>query len=84
MFFLAKNGSGLVGKLQCTRSEVRGVMAKRDEPKSKIGDLTDAEVYDAIRYMEQDLESSNGRDKVVVICLYLAQLLGLVFWWLHR
>jgi hypothetical protein len=56
-------------------------MAKRDEPKS---DLTDAEVYDAIRYMEQDLKSGNARDKCVVICLYLAQLVGLVFWWLHR
>jgi hypothetical protein len=59
-------------------------MAKRDEPKSKIGDLTDTEVYDAIRYMEQDVESGNTRDKCVVICLYLAQLVGLVFYWLHR
>ena len=59
-------------------------MARRDYPKSKIGNLTDAEMYDAIRYMEQDLKSGNARDKCVVICLYLAQLVGLVFWWLHR
>jgi hypothetical protein len=63
-----------------------GVMGKRDEPELKIGDLTDTEVYEAIRYMEQDLKSGNERDKGVVICifLYLAQLAGLMFWWLHR
>jgi hypothetical protein len=34
-------------------------MAKRDEPKSNIGELTDAQVYDAIRHIEQDLRSGN-------------------------
>jgi hypothetical protein len=36
-------------------------MAKRHESKSNLGDLTDAEIYAAIRYLEQDPKAVTRR-----------------------
>jgi hypothetical protein len=61
------------------------VVAKRDEPRSNIEDLTDAEVYDAIRYMEPDLNNGGEAKSVVMnLCLYIAGLVGVAFRWLYR
>lgn len=71
-----------MAKFQCIE-----VMATKDESKSNIEGLTDAEIYDAIRYLEQDPKSGDeeGNDNgvVVCVCLYIALLVGLAFWWLH-
>ena len=65
-------------------------MLTNQEPDWNIDDITDAEIYAAIRYLE--LESSNaggqdsdgqGRDNGVVICvcLYVALSVCLAFLW---
>jgi len=68
-------------------------MAKRDESKWNVEDLTDREIYDAIRYLEQEPVSGHGEDKndddkdsyygvIICLCLYIA--LFMMFLWLYR
>lgn len=58
-------------------------MLTNHEPDRNIEDLTDTEIYDAIRYLEPDSQSANevdgdDRDKdngvVICVCLYAAIL----------
>ncbi len=62
-------------------------MAKKDESKWNIEDLTDAEICAAIRYLDRNLGSANEQEENsgVVICVsLLILLLGcLVFLWLY-
>ncbi len=62
------------------------------DPDSNINDLTDAEIYAAIRYLEPDPPNATGRqgdDKgkdngvVICVCLYIALLLCLAFLWIY-
>jgi hypothetical protein len=66
------------------------------DPDRNIEDLTDTEIYAAIRYLEPDTSSANEQkddtpttkrnvDKgvVVCVCLYVAVLVGLAFLWLY-
>jgi hypothetical protein len=62
-------------------------MAKSNESKLNIKDLTDAEIYDAIRCLEQDPGIGNGEDDrsaLICICLFIALLVGLAFLWTYR
>jgi hypothetical protein len=63
-------------------------MAKKDEWKWNIEDLTDAEIYDAIRYLEHDRgtgeEEDNDRGVVICVCLYIVLFVGLTCLWLYR
>ena len=67
-------------------------MLTNHEPDRNIEDLTDTEMYDAIRYLEPDPKSANAidrddqdKDKGVVICvvLYVALLVCLAFMWFY-
>ena len=67
-------------------------MLTNHEPDRNIEDLTDPEIYDAIRYLEPDpkgvkemVEGYREKDGGVVICvsLYIALLGCLVFVWLY-
>jgi hypothetical protein len=71
-------------------------MLANHEPDRNIEDLTDADIYDAIRYLEPAPRSANGQnddiattdqndDNGVVICivLYAALLVRLTFVWLY-
>ncbi len=67
-------------------------MLTNHEPDRNIEDLTDAKIYDAIRYLEPDPKSANemdgddqDKDNGVVICvfLYLALLVCLAFMWFY-
>jgi hypothetical protein len=65
------------------------------DPDWNIEDLTDTEIYAAIRYLEPDTRRANEQkddtpttqkfDKGVVICacLYIAVLVCLAFLWFH-
>jgi hypothetical protein len=62
------------------------------EPDRNIEDLTETEIYNAIRYLEPDQKNANkmdaddrNKDKGVVICvcLYIAVLVCLVFFWFY-
>ena len=67
-------------------------MLTNHEPDRNIEDLTDAKIYDAIRYLEPDPKRANemdgddrDKDNGVVICvfLYLALLVCLAFMWFY-
>jgi hypothetical protein len=67
-------------------------MLTNHEPDRNIEDLTDTEMYDAIRYLESDPKSANAidrddqdKDNGVVICvvLYVALLVCLAFMWFY-
>jgi len=67
-------------------------MLTNHEPDRNIEDLTDTEIYDAIRYLEPDPKRANemdgndqDKDNGVVICvfLYLALLACLAFMWFY-
>ena len=66
-------------------------MLANQEPDRNIEDLSDTEMYDAIRYLEPDLQIANeadgdpGKDKGVVICvcLYAAILVCMAFVWFY-
>ena len=67
-------------------------MLTNHEPDRNIEDLTDTEIYDAIRYLEPDPKSAKEvgeddreKDNGVVICVFLyIVLLGcLAFVWLY-
>ena len=67
-------------------------MLRNHEPDRNVEDLTDAEIYDAIRYLEPDPRSAHGQnddfattdhndDNRVVICivLYVTLLVCMTF-----
>jgi hypothetical protein len=67
-------------------------MLTNHEPDRNIEDLTDTEIYGAIRYLEPDPQNANemdgdDRDKdngvVICICLYVALLVCLAFVWFY-
>jgi hypothetical protein len=67
-------------------------MQTNHEPDRNIEDLTDTEIYDAIRYLETGPKSANeidgddqDRDNGVVICvfLYVALLVCMAFVWFY-
>jgi hypothetical protein len=68
-------------------------MLTNREPDRNIEDLTDTEMYDAIRYLEPDPKSAkemvehDDREKdngvVICVCLYIALLGCLAFVWLY-
>jgi hypothetical protein len=67
-------------------------MLTNHEPDRNIEDLTDTEIYDAIRYLEPDPKSANemdgddqDKDNGVVICvfLYVALLVCMAFVWFY-
>ena len=67
-------------------------MLTNHEPDRNIEDLTDTEIYDALRYLEPDPKRANemdrderDKDNGVVICvfLYIALLGCLAFVWLY-
>ena len=67
-------------------------MLTNHEPDRNIEDLTDTEIYDAIRYLEPDETSASklgedNREKdngvVICVCLYSALLGCLAFVWLY-
>jgi hypothetical protein len=57
-----------------------------------IEDLTDAEIYGAIRYLEPDPRNPNRQDTddddkdngvVICVCLYIALFVGFVCFWFY-
>jgi hypothetical protein len=67
-------------------------MPTNHEPDRNIEDLTDMEIYDAIRYLEPDPKSASemdgddrDKDNGIVICvvLYVALLVCLAFVWFY-
>jgi hypothetical protein len=67
-------------------------MLTNHEPDRNIEDLTDTEIYDAIRYLEPDPKSANAmvgddrdKDRGAVICafLFVALLACLAFVWFY-
>jgi hypothetical protein len=67
-------------------------MLTNHEPDRNIEDLTDAEIYNAIRYLEPDPKRANemdrddrDKDNGVVVCvfLYVALLVCLAFVWFY-
>ena len=68
------------------------LMLTNQEPDWNIDDLTDAEIYAAIRYLERESGNAGkqdsggqGRDNGVVICvcLYVALSVCLAFLWFY-
>jgi hypothetical protein len=91
---LAKNELGAGAEYQTYWREC--FMLRNHEPNRNIEDLTDTEIYDAIRYLEPDPGRANGQnddiaitdqndDNGVVICvvLYVALLVCLAFVWFY-
>jgi hypothetical protein len=62
-------------------------MLANHEPYRNIEDLTDAEIYAAIRYLEPAETSTDGQNDrngvVICVCLYIALLGCLAFVWLY-
>ena len=67
-------------------------MLTNHEPDRNIEDLTDTEIYDAIRYLEPDPKSANemdGNDEdkdngvVISVFLYVALLVCMAFVWFY-
>ena len=63
------------------------------DPDWNIDDLTDTEIYAAIRYLEPSLTNADQLDAgdqdkdngvVICVCLYVALLISLAFWWFYR
>jgi len=63
------------------------------DPDSNIDDLTDIEIYSAIRYLEPDPTNTDERhaddqDKdngvVICVCLYVALSVCVAFMWFYR
>lgn len=62
------------------------------EPDPNIDDLTDTEIYDAIRYLEPDSTNAYEHDTdndhrdngvVMCVCLYFAVLICVSFLWFY-
>jgi hypothetical protein len=67
-------------------------MLANHEPDPNIEDLSDAEMYDAIRYLEPDPKRANEMDGddedkdnggVICVCSYAAILVCLAFLWFY-
>ena len=67
-------------------------MLANQEPDWNIDDLTDDEIYDAIRYLDpdprtEDKQDADDQDKdnsvVICVCLYILVLGGLAFVWFY-
>jgi len=67
-------------------------MPANHEPDRNIEELTDTEIYDAIRYLELERKSAkemgeDDREKdngvVICVCLYIALLGCVAFVWLY-
>jgi hypothetical protein len=67
-------------------------MLMNQEPDGNIADLTDTEMYAAIRYLEPSPRSANeqdahdqNKDDVVAICVcsFVALLVFLSIWWVY-
>jgi hypothetical protein len=62
-------------------------MLTNHEPDRNIEDLTDAEIYAAIRYLERAETSTDDQNDnngvVICVCLYIALLGCLAFVWLY-
>jgi len=59
--------------LQCINEDV---MAKKHEPKWNIEDITDEEIYEAIRYLEPaPRRKKEQNDEIPVICFCVVILL---------
>lgn len=67
-------------------------MLTNHEPDRNIEDLTDTEIYDAIRHLEPDPKSAKERDEddrekdngvVICVLLHIALLGCLAFVWLY-
>jgi hypothetical protein len=62
-------------------------MLTNHEPDRNIQDLTHAEIYAAICYLEPTVTSTNEQSDntgvVIAVCLYIALLGCLVFVWLY-
>ena len=60
--------------MQCINE---GAMAKKHESKWNIEDLSDSDIYDAIRYLEPDQiwEQQHNHDTAFAICLCVVILL---------
>ena len=68
------------------------LMLTNQEPDWNIDEITDAEIYAAIRYLEP--ESGNAREQdsdgqgrdygvVICVCLYVAMSVSLAFLWFY-
>ena len=71
-------------------------MLTNHEPDRNVEDLTDAEIYAAIRYLEPGTSSANEQKDdtpatrqnfdngaVICVCLYIAVLASLAFLWFY-
>ena len=69
------------------RSPLESLMLANHEPDWNIDDLSDTEVYAAIRYLERDPGSTNEQDDdrcvIICACLYVLLLVCLGFVWLY-
>lgn len=63
-------------------------MAKNHESKLMIEDLTDADIYTAIRYLEPDAGSANQQHDDVEFAIFVTSVILLLgylgFLWLHQ
>jgi hypothetical protein len=62
------------------------------DPDWNLEGLTDAEIYEAIRYLELDPRNANEQNKahddkdngvVICVCLYIALFVGLACFWFY-
>ena len=83
-FVFARNEPGANGNF---RYPLESLMLANHEPDWNIDDLSDAEVYAAIRYLERDPASTNDQDNdtciIICACLYVPLLVCLGFVWLY-
>lgn len=65
-------------------------MLTNEEPERNIDDITDAEIYATIRYLELESRNAVGQDSdgqgrdndvVICVCLYIALSVCLAFLW---
>jgi hypothetical protein len=93
-FALAKSEPCAGVRLPCADEYV--VMLQNDEPDRNIDELTDEEVYSAIRYLESHSDpkrnhqpdsrakvEENDNGGAICVCLYIAILACLGFAWLY-
>jgi hypothetical protein len=68
------------------------LMLTNNDSDRSLEDLTDAEIYSVIRYLEPDPRNANeqgtGRDSkdnsvVICVCLYIALFICLAFFWFY-
>ena len=62
------------------------IMSKKHESKWNIEELTDPEIYEAIRYLEPHTNADNQNDDngvVICVCLYVLLAGSLSFLWFY-